>query len=142
MEIKSLNDENLKDIIEPCVCKEWAEKFAKWHDIDIERVREAFFKGAKLRIDWIKKRLPLGYRAKIAYEGEKPIGFIDYSPMETAKESISGHDITLINCILVIPGHSYRSKGYGRLLLESAEADAEKMSRGIAVVAHNHPGRK
>ena len=140
MKIKDLHNENLRDIVEPCICEEWIEKFAKWHDVDIERVRETFFKGAKLKIDWIRKRLPLGYKAKIAYEGKNPIGFIDYSPIEIAKESISGHDITLINCILVIPSHSYRGKGYGRVLLESAEAEAEKTSRGIAVVAHNHPG--
>jgi len=138
MKIKNLNDENLKDIVELCVCEEWVKKFAKNNDVNIERVKEGFSKGAELRIDWIRKRLPLGYRAKIAYERERPIGFIDYSPIEI--DSISGHDITLINCILIIPGDSYRSKGFGRILLESAEADAEKISKGIAVVAHNHPG--
>ena len=139
MKIKNLNDKNLKDIVEPCVCEEWVKKFAKNNDVNLERVKGGFSKGAELRIDWIKKRLPLGYRAKIAYEEEKPVGFIDYLPIEIAQDPILGYDITVINCILIIPGDSYRSKGYGRILLELAEADAEKMSRGIAVVAHNHP---
>jgi len=139
MEIKSLNEENLKDIVEPCICDEWVKKFAKENGLSVERVREGFSKGAELRIDWIKKRIPLGYRAKIAYEQGRPIGFIDYLPMATAKEAISGQDITLINCINIIPSSSYRSKGCGKLLLGEAETDVEKVSKGIAVIAHNHP---
>ena len=139
MEIKSLDDKNLKDIVKPCVCEEWVKKFAENNNVNIERVREGFSKGAELRIDWIKKRITLGYRAKIAYEQGRPIGFIDYLPMATAKEAISGQDITLINCVLAIPSSSYRGKGYGRLLLEEAEIDVEKLSKGVAVIAHNHP---
>jgi GNAT superfamily N-acetyltransferase len=138
MEIKNLNDENLKDIVEPCVCEEWVKKFAENNDVNIGRVREGFFKGAELRIDWIKKWLSVGYRAKIAYQQERPIGFIDYLPIETQK-GISGQDITLINCINIIPNSSYRGKGYGKLLLEEAEIDVKKLSKGVAVIAHNHP---
>lgn len=139
MEIKSLDDENLKDIVKPCICEEWVKKFSKENDLSVERVREGFSKGAELRIDWIKKRITLGYRAKIAYEQGRPIGFIDYLPMATAKEAISGRDITLINCINIIPSSSYRGKGYGKLLLGEAETDVEKVSKGIGVIAHNHP---
>ncbi|MCK4357346.1 MAG: GNAT family N-acetyltransferase [Candidatus Cloacimonetes bacterium] len=139
MEIKNLNDKNFKDIVEPCICKKWVEKFAKNHNVNIKRVRNEFSRGAKLRINWIRERLPLGYRAKIAYEGERPIGFIDYLPIETEKDYVSGHDITLINCILIIPSRSYRFKGYGKLLLADVEADAKKVNKGIAVIAHNHP---
>lgn len=139
MEIKNLDDKNLKDIVEPCVCEEWVKKFSKENGLSVERVREGFSKGAELRIDWIKKRIPLGYGAKIAYEQGRPIGFIDYLPMATAKEAISGQDITLINCVLVIPSSSYKGKGYGKLLLGEAETDVEKVSKGIAVIAHNHP---
>jgi GNAT superfamily N-acetyltransferase len=137
MKIKDLNEENLKDIVSPCICKEWAERIAKLTGRDIERVKEAFSKGTELKIDWIRKRLPLGYKAKIAYEKGKPIGFIDYLPIEIAQDSIMGHRITVINCIQVV--QDYKNKGYGKTLLESAEANAEKISKGIAVVAHNHP---
>jgi len=138
MEIKNLTNENLKDIVGPCICEEWVERFAKNNDVNIERVRKGFSKGAELRINWIKKRLPLGYRAKIAYEKERPIGFIDYFPIETVG-GISGQDITLINCVLIIPNPIYRNKGYGKLLLEEVEIDVKKLSKGIAVIAHNHP---
>jgi hypothetical protein len=129
----------LKDIVEPCICEEWVKKFAENNDVNIERVREGFSKGTELRIDWIKKRLPLGYRAKIVYEREKPIGFIDYLPSETRKD-IAGQGITLINCINIIPNSSYRGKGYRKLLLEEAEMDVKKLSKGVAVIAHNHSG--
>lgn len=149
MKIKSLTDKKLKDILKICICEEWVEKFAKSHNVNSERVREQFSKGAKLRINWIRKRLTLGYKAKIAYvpfretsltgyESKRPIGFIDYMPIEVEKESVSGQNITLINCILIIPDHSYRVKGYGELLLAEAEADVRKESKGIAVIAHNH----
>lgn len=138
MEIKSLDNKNLKDIVNPCVCEEWIKRFADNKDVNIERVREGFSRGAELRIDWIKKRLSLDYSAKIAYERERPIGFIDYLPIETQK-GISGQDITLINCINIIPNSSYRNKGYGKLLLEEVETDETKVSKGIAVIAHNHP---
>jgi len=138
MEIKNINEKNLKDIVNPCVCEEWIKKFADNNDVNIKRVRESFSKGTELRIEWIKKRLPLGYRAKIVYEQERPIGFIDYLPIETQKD-IAGQDITLINCINVIPNSSYRGKGYGKLLLEEAEIDMKKLSKGVAVIAHSHP---
>jgi hypothetical protein len=138
MEVKNLNDKNLKDIVEPCVCEEWVKRFTKSNNVNIERVRKGFSKGAELRIDWIKKWLPLGYGAKIAYEKERPVGFIDYLPIETRKD-IAGQDITLINCVLIIPNSIYRDKGYGKLLLEEVEIDAKKLSKGIAVIAHNHP---
>jgi GNAT superfamily N-acetyltransferase len=138
MEVKNLTNENLKDIVGPCVCEEWIERFVKNNDVNIERVRKGFSKGAELRIDWIKKWLPLGYGAKIAYEKEWPIGFIDYFPIETARD-IFGQDITLINCVLIIPNPIYRDKGCGKLLLEAVEIDVKKLSKGIAVRAHNHP---
>ncbi len=137
MEIKSLSKKNLEDIARICVCDECVEWFAKDYDVNIKRVKEGFAKGKVMRVDWIKKRLPLGYGAKIAYEAEKPIGFIDYLPIEAQKESISGKDITLINCIFIIPGS--RDKGYSKFLLYEAEEEAEKISRGIAVIAHKHP---
>lgn len=136
MEIKTLDDQNLPEVVEPCICEEWVEKFAEKFNLSIDRVRKLFSEGRELRIDWIRRRLMLGYRAKISYEREKPIGFIDYVPVETEEEGISGRDITLINCILIIPG--YRGKGYGRILLKEAERDAEKTRRGIAVIAHEH----
>lgn len=136
MKIKNLSADNLEDIVKPCICEEWVKKLAKNTNIKIERVREFLCKGARMKIDWINKRLKLGYRAKILYEQNKPIGFIDYLPIETQIE-ISGQDIILINCISITPG--CRSKGYGKLLLKEAEIDAEKFSKGIAVVAHEHP---
>jgi len=138
--IKSLNEENLKDIVKPCVCEEWVKKFAKGNHVSEQRVSRRFSKGAELRVDWIKKRILLGYRAKIAYKRERPIGFIDCLPIEAAKEAISGQNITLINCILIIPSSAYRGKGFGELLLGEMETDVEKVSKGIAVIAHNHPG--
>lgn len=138
MEIKNLNTDNLKDIVKPCICEEWVERVAEKTGVSIERVRESLCKGAGLKIDWIKKRLPLGYRAKIIYEQDNPIGFIDYLPIET-QEEIAGQDITLIYCISIIPNSNYRGKGYGKFLLEEAEFDAKNLSKGVAVVAHNHP---
>lgn len=138
MEIKRINDKNLKDIVDSCICEEWVKKFAENNDVNIERVREGFSKGAELRIDWIKKWLSLGYRAKIAYQQGRPIGFVDYLPIETQID-IAGQDIILINCINIIPNSSYRGKGYGKLLLDEAEIDVKKLSKGVAVIAHNHP---
>jgi GNAT superfamily N-acetyltransferase len=136
MKIKNLNADNLEDIVKPCICEEWCKKLSENTDIKIERVRKFLFEGARLKIDWITKRLKSGYKAKILYEQDKPIGFIDYLPIETQIE-IAGQDVTLINCISIIFG--YRGKGYGKLLLKEAEIDAEKFSKGIVVVAHEHP---
>jgi GNAT superfamily N-acetyltransferase len=136
IEIKDLDVDNLEDIVKPCICEEWAKRVAENTGVNIERVRESLYKGAGMKIDWIKRRLHLGYKAKILYEKEKPIGFVDYLPVAMQTE-IAGQDIALINCISIIP--SYRGKGYGKLLLGEAELDAKKFSKGIAVVAHNHP---
>ncbi len=138
MKIKNLTFDNLKDIIDPCICREWTKRLTKNTGVSIKRVRESLYRGAKLKIAWIKKRRQLGYKAKILYERENPIGFIDYLPVETQME-ITGKDIVLINCVSILPDPSYRGKGYGKLLLEKVECDAKKVSKGIAVVAHNHP---
>ncbi len=138
MEIKNLTFDNLKDIIEPCICREWTKRLAKNTGVSIKRVRESLYRGAKLKVNWIEKRLKLGYNAKILYEKENPIGFIDYLPVETQTE-ITGKDIVLINCVSIMPNFRYRGKGYGKLLLEEVELNAKKLSKGIAVVAHNHP---
>ena len=96
------------------------------------------------KVAWLKHMMLKGLSAKLTYEDEKPVGFIEYLPIEHAPIAVVGEDLTFIDCIWVFspnpdkrPG-GFQGKGYGRTLIEAAEADAKKTSKGMAVTAYDH----
>lgn len=85
---------------------------------------------------WFEKMKERGLRVKLALEGDRAVGMIQYLPIE---ESIAeGRDLYMILCIWV---HGYDGKGVGNhqghgigtALLEAAEADARSLeAKGMA----------
>ena len=55
--------------------------------------------AAEIKVEWLKKMRPKGFSAKIAYEGEKAVGFIEYMPIELAN-LYKGRFLYLINCMV------------------------------------------
>lgn len=109
-----------------------------------EEEQADFRNVAEEKMAWLKEMMSEGLRAKIAYEDGKPAGFIEYMPIHLAPKAVTGKDITFVTCIWVVSStpeerpSGFQGRGYGKALLEAAETDAKKISRGIALGAFDH----
>ena len=92
--------------------------------------------GYQIKCDWLTKRFAEGMRIKLLYlEGvKKPIGFIEYVPIEHAWRAVEAKGYMFIHCLWVSP-NKYKRKGYGSILIEECLKDAKKNNlNGVAVV--------
>ena len=97
--------------------------------------------GHLKKLEWLQERFSEGLTIKLLLvENEKkPIGFIEYVPVEYAWRAVNANRYIFIHCIWVYP-NKYKEKGYGSLLVEECIEDAKKEGRyGVAVVASTGP---
>lgn len=94
---------------------------------------EGYFpSGTKKREAFLRKKINKVVFVKVAFREGKPVGFIEYSPVEVAPSEICGRDLMVIHCITVREGE----KGIGSALLEACLEDSrEKGKKGVAVGA-------
>lgn len=84
---------------------------------------------------WCEKMKDKGLRVKLAIDGNKVCGMVQYVPVEYS--FIDGKDLYFIHCIWV-HGYkkgvgNYQKKGVGKALLQAAEDDAKSLgAKGIA----------
>jgi GNAT superfamily N-acetyltransferase len=109
MKIIDLDDEHLE--IFRCCLEDWSDE-----------IRE----GGSHRADWIRAMKDRGLGVKLAVEGEKTLGMIQYVPIEHG--FAEGRDAYFVHCVWV-HGHKkgvgdQRKKGIGKALLKAAEEDA------------------
>ena len=124
--ITDLSFENLWDVASFCL--RGSEREEWYTEGDDERIREAW----KRKHDFLARMLKEGARAKIAYAGERAVGFIEYYPIEITNLELVGRDIMAIWCINV--AEKERGKGIGRRLLRECLADAKQLGyKGVAV---------
>jgi len=120
IEIHDLTEKNIEDIATFCLQREVKSEF--------------YLQGEKRKKKFLLEKLKEGGRAKIAYKENKPVGFIEYYPIEDAPMNITGKDIMIIPCMNVKV--SERKKGIGDKLLQACINDTKKMGKkAIAVVA-------
>ncbi len=92
--------------------------------------------AAKLHEDWMRKTLTRsGMRAKVALDGDKPIGFLFLLPVERTSWYIAGQELATIQCMNV--EEEYRGRGIGEKLLVAAEETARRHAQGMAVIAYD-----
>jgi GNAT superfamily N-acetyltransferase len=72
-------------------------------------------------------------RAQVAYKMGKPVGFVEYHPIEVANVEVDGQDIMAIWCIKV--REEERGLGIGSRLLQACQADTQALGRKGIVVA-------
>jgi N-acetylglutamate synthase-like GNAT family acetyltransferase len=84
---------------------------------------------------WFEKRYKEGLRMKILKdEAEKMIGFIEYVPASKAWRPVEADNFMFIHCMYV-SSKSDRSKGFGSILIETAEKEAKaKKMDGLCVM--------
>lgn len=125
-EIKRLSEETLWDIAN--FCYQHPEREENYVEGDIGRFQE----GHQRRADYLRKMLPQGACAQIAYQDGKPVGFIEYYPIEVTNLELDGRDITAIWCINV--REEARGRGIGSRLIDACLDDARQQGRkGVAV---------
>ena len=92
--------------------------------------------AAKLHEDWMRRTLTRsGMFAKVAMDGDEPIGFLFLLPIERTSWYIAGEGLFTIQCMNV--KDEYRRGGVGEKLLVAAEESARAHAKGIAVIAYD-----
>lgn len=129
MEIKNLSEETL--MAEAC-CGHDFEKKSELTEEERRTVR-----AAKVKTIWLKRRMPLGLSAKIAYESGEAVGFIEYMPIELSNFH-EGRDLTIINCICAPHTAPFpeapkveRIPGCGSALVKAMIEDVKDKCKGI-----------
>ncbi|HAL62326.1 MAG TPA: hypothetical protein DCP08_07980 [Chloroflexi bacterium] len=90
--------------------------------------------AAQVRGVWLTSLMVKGLRGKVAYKGDNPVGFIQYLPIEHSPIDVVGQDLTVIPCLV----STVKGQGHGRALIQAAEEDARRTSRGIVIPAFDH----
>src|SRR5512141_3397506 len=75
---------------------------------------------------WLDEMFKQGLRGWIAYDNDKPIGYIEYLPIEKAPFPVSGRDANFVTCLWVLP--QYNHLGVGGSLLAACLGDS---TRGV-----------
>lgn len=98
-----------------------------------EAALRSFQPGVRLKEGWRYRNTYLGLRTLVAYAGSRPIGQVEFMPIEQAPAPVDGEELLFINCLCVAP--RFRRQGVGRALLAEAEHAAHELRGGVAVVA-------
>ena len=129
MEIKNLSGDTI--IAEACCGEGDMSKKSELTEQEHNRLL-----AAEIKVEWIKKIIPKGFSAKIAYEGEETVGFIEYMPIELTN-LYKGSSLYIINC-MVAPhtppwGEPYKKRipGCGSALLQAMIEDVKSKCKGI-----------
>jgi GNAT superfamily N-acetyltransferase len=99
-----------------------------------EAARNRFEPGVSQKEWWRYQHNYLGLRTLVAYDGSRPVGHVEFIPIQHAPRPVSGARTLFINCLFV--DRSARFRGVGRALLEAAEEEATRLGKGIAVLAY------
>jgi GNAT superfamily N-acetyltransferase len=89
--------------------------------------------GNRRKVQWATEQMRNGLGIEILYEDGRSKGFVEYTPGEYAWRAVQAPGYLLIHCIWVV-GRA-KGNGYGRRLLERAEAAARAAGcTGVAMV--------
>jgi len=88
--------------------------------------------AAKKRDAWYSKMHSKGFKTKVAFLDEKPIGFLHIVPIEYSHWGPIGKDLMVLLCQYVTP--KMKGKGIGQKLLQAAEEESRKAGKKALVV--------
>ncbi len=126
LEIRGLCKDNIWDVAS--FCMRHPEKEEEYSEGDLERFCEAW----RRKQNFLLHKLKDGASAKIVYKAGRPIGFIEYYPIEYSNLELVGRDIMCIWCINV--KKQERGKKVGERLLQACLLDSKRKNRkGVAV---------
>jgi GNAT superfamily N-acetyltransferase len=88
--------------------------------------------AAKKRTAWYHKMHSKGFRTKVAFLDDKPVGFLHIVPIEYSHWGPIGKDLMVILCQYVAT--ELKGKGIGHALLQAAEEETMKEGKKALVV--------
>ena len=90
------------------------------------------FDSANAKRDrWLDEMFRKGLRGWIAFQDRKPIGYVEYVPIEVAPYPVAGQNANFLTCLWVLP--DYGHLGAGGNLLAACIGDSPT---GVATIAH------
>jgi GNAT superfamily N-acetyltransferase len=98
-----------------------------------EVARREFGPGVGQKEWWRYHNAHLGLRTLVAYSGRRPVGHIEFIPIEHAPRPVTGDSLSFVVCLYVAAAS--RGKGIGKALLKAAEAEVTGHAAGLAVMA-------
>jgi|GEM_PF-1222394 len=94
-------------------------------------------RAAEVKVAWLKKMIPKGLSAQIAYAQDGPVGFIEYMPIEVSN-FYKGKDLYIVNCMVAPhtppfpdPLQTKRIPGCGSALVQAMIKDVKDKCKGI-----------
>jgi ribosomal protein S18 acetylase RimI-like enzyme len=124
LEIRDLSSAILWDVAS--FCFRHPRRHENYSPGDEERYKEAWEKKRA----YLDRMLKRGARAKIAYLKGKPVGFIEYYPIEICNLEVVGRDIMAIWCLDV----REKGRGIGSRLIDACVEDSRNLGRKGVVV--------
>jgi GNAT superfamily N-acetyltransferase len=89
--------------------------------------------GYRRKLAWLEDRFAEGLQIRIIREGTRSVGFIEYTPGESAWRPVKAPGYLFVHCLWVV-GRS-KLKGYGSRLLNACVEDARAMGKhGVAAL--------
>ena len=131
MEIKSLDKDTM--IVEAC-CIGGNRHLNKKSELTVQDRTKLH--AAEIKAEWLIRMIPKGLSAKIAYEGEEAVGFIEYMPIGLSNFH-KGKDLYIINCMVAPHAppwggpHRERIPGCGSALVQAMLEDIKDKCKGI-----------
>jgi hypothetical protein len=132
MEIKPLGKDTI--LAEAC-CGSGYRLLAE--DSELTEQERTMLRAAEIKVAWLKKMMPKGLSAQIAYEEDGAVGFIEYMPIELSNFH-KGKDLYVINCMVAPhtppfpdPLQVIRIPGCGSALVEAMIEDVKDKCKGI-----------
>lgn len=96
---------------------------------------EGLDEAGQIREDWMRMVVTRGgMQAKVAMDGDEPVGFLFLVPVERTAWYVEGQDLYTVQCMNV--EDAYQGQGVAAQLVDSAEAVARRHSKGMAVIAY------
>lgn len=132
MEIKPLDKDTI--IAEAC-CGSGYRILGR--ESELTEQERTILRAAEIKAEWLKKMMPKGLSAQIAYEDEGAVGFIEYMPIELSN-FYEGKDLYIVNCMVAphtppFPDPSQRKRipGCGSALVQAMIEDVKGKCKGI-----------
>ena len=93
--------------------------------------------AARRRLAWLKAAEQSGLEIRVAFLGEKPIGFAYVMPIEISPWGPIGSDLAVVPCLWVLPEFKGNGAG-GALMAAAAEVAEERGYSGIVTMGFYH----
>ncbi len=93
--------------------------------------RPEFASANAKRERWLDEMFRKGLRGWIAYQDRKPVGYVEYLPIEAAPYPVVGTKANFLTCLWVLPEHKHL--GVGGSLLAACLGDSPQ---GVATIGY------